>query len=649
MSARILVVEDDQHFSGILRDYLEYEGFEVCLASDGNSALAQFGSMSPDLVLTDVLLPRLSGLELCARIRSPEGSSVPVLLMSAVYKDSQTVESLLRQCGAQDFLVKPFSMVELKSRVLAALPEGLGPAACAGALADGEGGALVLVDNTLVPLASAGDIEPGGLAPLLLAILVHSHTGVLTLRDDKRWKKLVFLNGYPVWADGGSNADRLGTMLLDEGTIQASEFACAVQSMRDDGIDFGSALTRNGILSPTELYVQLRRLVERRAVSAFEWTVGNWTLSSEFPPQTTPFEVQPLVVVWKGLQAHGDLSSMEALLEPHWNSFVIQTGRFAVNWATLKTQEGVGVLGGFLSGRRTASDLLQLGLLERKEWVLSLSLLYLSGMVGFGDHPVGAPGSSAAAAAASGPATMDVPSLPGTLSNQGEQIIQDYLRLWHADFFTIFNVPPEASEERVGECLSRDVLSWDPEELPDNLPGDLRAKANALAEHVAEGRRVLGDPARRSEYLRSRGGRSREGDNEPQAARAEAAMFFEMGKSFVQKRDFREAELAFAKAVERDPESAEYVAYRGWATYRQGAGSERSVARACALLEEALLLDKHLPTTHYFVGLIHRDLREYDRALDAFRAAVRYGPRFEPAKRALDHLVELTGDGPGRS
>ncbi|MBN95632.1 MAG: hypothetical protein CL928_16455, partial [Deltaproteobacteria bacterium] len=606
MNARILVVEDDQHFSGILRDYLEYEGFEVECASDGNEALQKVEGTAPHLVLADVLLPRLSGLELCAHVQAHPDVSVPVVLMSAVYKDADTVASLLRQCGAQDFLVKPFAMDDLKSRLLAALPDGLFSERPGATAHDGEGGALVLLDNRLVPLASEGSVEPGALASLLLAILAHSHTGVLSFRDGKRWKQIVFLNGYPVWADGGGNADRLGTMLLEEGTIDPEQFACAVQSMRDEGIDFGSALTRHGILSPTELYAQLRRLVERRAVSAFEWTVGNWSLSDEFPPQTTPFEVQPLVVVWKGLKDHGDVASLAALLEPHWNSFAIPTGRFAVNWATLKTQEGIGVLGGFLSGRRTPADLLQLGLLERDDLVLSLALLYLSGMVGFGAHPATASRMAGVASESSGPSTVDVPSLTGTLTDQGEQVIQDYLRLWHADFFTIFKIPPGASDERVGQCLSRDVLSWEPDELPESLPGDLRAKANALAAHIAEGRRVLGDPTTRSAYQRECAARSLETGNAPQAALAEAAMFFEMGKSFVQKKDFREAELAFGKAVERDPESAEYVAYRGWATYRRGAGSEHSVSKACALLERALVLDDHLPTTHYFMGMIHR-------------------------------------------
>ena len=118
MATRVLIVEDDNYFAGILRDYLEYVGYTVEHAGDGQAGFEAWQARRPDLLLTDVLLPRLNGLELSARVKAI-APRVPVVLMSAVYKDADEIRSNLKQCGADDYLIKPFSLPELAARVAA--------------------------------------------------------------------------------------------------------------------------------------------------------------------------------------------------------------------------------------------------------------------------------------------------------------------------------------------------------------------------------------------------------------------------------------------------------------------------------------------------------------------------------------------------
>ena len=118
-------------------------------------------------------------------------------------------------------------------------------------------------------------------------------------------------------------------------------------------------------------------------------------------------------------------------------------------------------------------------------------------------------------------------------------------------------------------------------------------------------------------------------------------MFFEMGKGFLKTKDFREAELSFAKAVERTPDVGEYTAYQGWAVYRRDSGSDEAFSSARMLLTRALTIDSHLPIAHYFLGVMHRDKKNYPEAVDSFEAATRFDPMFVAAQKALEQTREL--------
>jgi two-component system response regulator MprA len=114
---RILVVDDDQKIAGTIRRALVFEGYEVDVANDGVSALRQMREQAPDLVILDVMMPAMDGVEVCRRIRA-EGAT-PVLMVTA--KDTTEDRVLGLDSGADDYVVKPFSYDELQARVRALL------------------------------------------------------------------------------------------------------------------------------------------------------------------------------------------------------------------------------------------------------------------------------------------------------------------------------------------------------------------------------------------------------------------------------------------------------------------------------------------------------------------------------------------------
>ncbi len=124
MSKRILIVDDEPRYLRLLEANLKTEGYAVVTASDGLQALDVFSAQPVDLVLLDIMMPRLDGFGTCQRIR--EFSNVPIIMLTAKGEEQDRVKGL--DLGADDYLVKPFSATELLARVRAVLRRAQLPA-----------------------------------------------------------------------------------------------------------------------------------------------------------------------------------------------------------------------------------------------------------------------------------------------------------------------------------------------------------------------------------------------------------------------------------------------------------------------------------------------------------------------------------------
>lgn len=183
----VLVVEDEASFVEALRVGLGKEGFDVAVAADGRQALDMFDAVQPDVVLLDVMLPRMSGIDVCRQLRAR--SQVPIIMVTAKSAEIDTVVGL--EVGADDYVTKPYRMRELVARIRAVLRRKAG-------LGDSTGevmlGAITVGDVALDP--DAHRVTVGGRAivlPLkefeLLQMLLANAGRVLT-RDtliDRVW------------------------------------------------------------------------------------------------------------------------------------------------------------------------------------------------------------------------------------------------------------------------------------------------------------------------------------------------------------------------------------------------------------------------------------------------------------------------------
>jgi len=185
MARTILVVDDEPTLRETLVDALESDGFRVVAAADGREALVRFRAERPDLILLDLMLPELSGVEVCRIIRAESG--VPIVMLTA--KDSELDKVVGLELGADDYVTKPFSLRELSARVRAQLRRSDQAATVEAAPA------MVDLGDVQVDLGGHRILRDGDVLPVkpkafeLLAFLIR-HPGQAFTRDqllEKVW------------------------------------------------------------------------------------------------------------------------------------------------------------------------------------------------------------------------------------------------------------------------------------------------------------------------------------------------------------------------------------------------------------------------------------------------------------------------------
>ena len=134
MDARILVVDDDPALAEMIGIVLRAEGLEPIFCADGSEALEAFQTAKPDLVLLDLMLPGLDGIEVCAQIRAESGT--PIIMLTAKSDTMDVVKGL--ESGADDYIVKPFNPKELVARIRTRLRQNPAPATAGGLLRIGD-------------------------------------------------------------------------------------------------------------------------------------------------------------------------------------------------------------------------------------------------------------------------------------------------------------------------------------------------------------------------------------------------------------------------------------------------------------------------------------------------------------------------------
>jgi len=208
----ILVMEDEDALATLLQYNLEKEGYDVTVAADGEEGLLQVDERLPDLVLLDWMLPKLSGIEVCRRLRGrAETRNLPIIMLTARGEETDRVRGL--DTGADDYMTKPFSMTELTARIRAVLRR-IRP----GLADDRINHADIVIDSVALRVRRAG--KEVHLGPTEFRLLDHlmKHPGRVFSREqllDAVWGSDVYVEARTVDVHVG----RLRKALNVEGTV----------------------------------------------------------------------------------------------------------------------------------------------------------------------------------------------------------------------------------------------------------------------------------------------------------------------------------------------------------------------------------------------------------------------------------------------
>ena len=198
-SGLVLLVEDNRSLSEMVGEYLESRGFGVDYAGDGVDGLRLASENSYDVVVLDLMLPRLDGIEVCRRLREESKKSTPVLMLTARVTLADKVTGL--DAGADDYLVKPFAIQELEARVRALIRRDRRQVSAEVLrIAD-----LVLDTSSLRVTRAGQDLQLSPIGLRLLTILMRESPRVVTRRDIER----------EIWGDGLPDSDTLRSHLYN--------------------------------------------------------------------------------------------------------------------------------------------------------------------------------------------------------------------------------------------------------------------------------------------------------------------------------------------------------------------------------------------------------------------------------------------------
>ncbi|MDP8221970.1 MAG: response regulator [Candidatus Lernaella stagnicola] len=296
---KILLVEDNQDLLDIIHHFLDAYGFSVIPAKNGQEALELFEREMPNIVLSDVLLPKVNGFQVCEKIKK-SGRNVPVVLMSALYKTYNLQQEAKTKYGADEYLIKPLNLVEV-ARLLCRLlgierPEHVDSETDTedgNAKAAGSGSAaLHLVDDSseeepaseaseTEALPDTGTIEQTPIVELFGNLFCRGVTAKFKVTADGALRTAYFKNGIPVFVNSNLPEENFTQLVIDDGRVTADQLQRLQTMAKDRGVTVGKLLVENGYIDPADLAEYLLREVDVRLAAMLNLRDGAYSVEAD--------------------------------------------------------------------------------------------------------------------------------------------------------------------------------------------------------------------------------------------------------------------------------------------------------------------------------------------------------------------------------
>lgn len=332
---RVLIVEDDPHFGGQLVDLFEFQGYGVDLLRSGDRFIETFRQRSPSVVILDLVLPGTGGVDLARALRAvPEGRSVPLFLMSAVYRDPRMFERELRKLAVAEFIPKPFSPIDLGRKVDALLDRDVGLSSAAAEVTATGSWRLEELQAALgegpVQLGLQSSFDRRSLVKTFVELFRRHAAGCLSLRAEAAQRDIYFLNGYPVAADSGESTESLVAVLAEMGMLDREAGAQAVRTAQLEGLTLRDILLSRRLVPERKLKRAERARVKRIVVGCFDWPSGTHEFENGegLVAGRSVAEVNPVSCLSEVVERSLGLGELAPDLAPRMDQVLVKGGRY---------------------------------------------------------------------------------------------------------------------------------------------------------------------------------------------------------------------------------------------------------------------------------------------------------------------------------
>ncbi|MCO4772974.1 MAG: response regulator, partial [Deltaproteobacteria bacterium] len=448
----ILVVEDDVHFGKQIVDLFSFLGYSTELVADGKSAVDRFKRGSFDLVLSDLMLPEMNGVDVIKAIRGmPHGVGVPVLMMSAVYRNPKLFQRELRDLAIIEFLPKPFSIVDLGRRISLVLETGAAPIDDSAITQSGSWSSLELrasLGESRPDFDLTGTFDRLRLLNLFIEVFDKHHPGTLVLEHAQSKRTVCFLNGYPVWGESNEPTESLAAILERNAELDPVEIRRLVTLAAAQGKPLREILLAEGALSERRLFLAERNRVRQVVLGCFAMAQGQFKFvpGDDFVERVGVFEVNPVRCLGEVVQRYLSANELAPEVYAAGGRHLVRGKRYRQLFPYLDLPESLSTLGAQLKRGSTVNDLFGSFASARDDL---LRILWLMLRLGIAEQRTASAPDQLDVRRFSNPAAP-VPVRPETLSEPFSQadgmdkvsrtVLADYLTLIEADLFAVLGV-----------------------------------------------------------------------------------------------------------------------------------------------------------------------------------------------------------------
>lgn len=649
---KILIIEDDQHFVKILHDFLEGYGFNIIYTYNGNGGIELFVKEKPDLLIIDVRLPDISGIEVASRIRmKPDGREIPIIMISAVYRNKTQIQNDTFLYNLNSFLIKPFPLQRLLSEIKDLLRietpsveaeserkstiEKITALPVQGKDSDFLERLTESFVSTFKDLSSAekpikeGVLKELTFPTLLKELFEENETGRLFVKKMGLWVEVYFRNGYPIGASSNSSEELLGSILLKKGLISVDDHIKAMEVLKG-GEEFhvGEYMLTNKLLTFEQLFMVLKEQIELRILKLFLLQQANYKFfRGDLFKGKYPIKIHPARLIWKGIWEKCDVNIVANYLLK-FQEFIIRINpKWTTVWELLPSDK--------LKFRNLRKEIEGKSLQETLNiWKYNIPditrMIFLCltlDMISFIKKEE---------------YEQDVESVEEEASLQLRRTIEEiedtYIKFLDADYYTILGVERNIPIRELDGIIKKNLERYNPSNFPNSLPPSVYKKLVMIEKMIREAGDTLSDQEKRKEYnlkLKT----IEEEENLKRYMKIESENIFKYGRDLLKNKKYEEAEKFLTRAFELDPNSPYILSYLGWAIYKNSEKSgEKGIERAINYLKHALDLKPNFDIPHHFLGLIYMAQNNLEEARNHFFLAVKINPQNKQAEKELQKI-----------